>query len=127
MHPILASASPWAWGGFLLFVLAMLALDLGVFHRELATVHPVAKAVARTFLGGFPDVSLEESESLLRRATALDPESVTARIQLARTWLVMGREAEARAMFEEASALEPRSGLERLEVERLREQLADRS
>ena len=74
-----------------------------------------------------PDVSLEESESLLRRATALDPESVTARIQLARTWLVMGREAEARAMFEEASALEPRSGLERLEVERLREQLADRS
>ena len=100
---------------------------LGVFHRELATVHPVAKAVARTFLGGFPDVSLEESESLLRRATALDPESVTARIQLARTWLVMGREAEARAMFEEASALEPRSGLERLEVERLREQLADRS
>ena len=26
--------SPWMWGGFILFVLAMLALDLGVFHRH---------------------------------------------------------------------------------------------
>jgi tellurite resistance protein TerC len=31
---LLASVSGWAWGGFLLFVLAMLALDLGVFHRK---------------------------------------------------------------------------------------------
>jgi tellurite resistance protein TerC len=27
-------ATPWMWAGFTLFVLAMLALDLGVFHRE---------------------------------------------------------------------------------------------
>ncbi len=27
-------ATPWMWGGFTLFVLAMLALDLGVFHRK---------------------------------------------------------------------------------------------
>jgi tetratricopeptide (TPR) repeat protein len=100
---------------------------LGVFHRELATVHPVAKAVARTFLGGFPDVSLEESEALLKRAAGLDPGSVTARVELARTWLAMGRDEDARSMLEEASALEPRSRLDRLEVERLREALADRS
>ncbi|MFN8010281.1 MAG: TerC family protein [Holophagaceae bacterium] len=30
--------SPWMWGGFIAFVLAMLALDLGVFHR---TAHRV--------------------------------------------------------------------------------------
>jgi tellurite resistance protein TerC len=24
----------WIWSGFILFVLAMLALDLGVFHRK---------------------------------------------------------------------------------------------
>lgn len=100
---------------------------LGVFHRELATVHPVAKAVARTFLGGFPDVSLEESAALLKRAIALEPESVTARVQLARTWLAMGRLDEARAMLGEAEALEPRSRLERLDLERLQETLADRS
>ena len=26
--------SPWMWIGFIAFVLAMLALDLGVFHRQ---------------------------------------------------------------------------------------------
>ena len=100
---------------------------LGAFHRELATVHPVAKAVARTFLGGFPDVSLEESAALLTRAIALDPESVTAHVQLARTWLAMERLDEARAMLGEAEALEPRSRLERLDLERLQETLTDRS
>jgi tellurite resistance protein TerC len=30
--------SPLMWGGFIAFVLAMLALDLGVFHR---TAHKV--------------------------------------------------------------------------------------
>ncbi|HZF39908.1 MAG TPA: hypothetical protein VE715_13860 [Blastocatellia bacterium] len=28
------SGQTWTWVGFTLFVLAMLALDLGVFHRE---------------------------------------------------------------------------------------------
>jgi tellurite resistance protein TerC len=27
------------WGGFLLFVVAMLALDLGVFHRKAHVIH----------------------------------------------------------------------------------------
>jgi tetratricopeptide (TPR) repeat protein len=99
---------------------------LGVFHRELATVHPVAKAIARTFLGGFPDVSLEESAVLLKRAITLDPGSITARVELARTRLAMGRPDEARALVREALALEPRSRLERLELERFQETLADR-
>ncbi|HVG93418.1 MAG TPA: TerC family protein [Planctomycetota bacterium] len=40
MHLLLASVPPWAWGGFLLFVLSMLALDLGVFHRRSHEVAP---------------------------------------------------------------------------------------
>lgn len=35
------------WGGFLLFVAAMLALDLGVFHRKAHVVH-MREAVAWT-------------------------------------------------------------------------------
>ena len=31
-------ASPWIWLGFIVFVLAMLALDLGVFHRQARVV-----------------------------------------------------------------------------------------
>ena len=32
--PVTASAAPALWIGFTLFVLALLALDLGVFHRK---------------------------------------------------------------------------------------------
>jgi tellurite resistance protein TerC len=32
--------TPWLWGGFTLFVLAMLALDLGVFHRTAHVIGP---------------------------------------------------------------------------------------
>jgi tellurite resistance protein TerC len=38
--------SPWMWGAFLVFVLAMLALDLGVFHR---TAHRVSLKEAATW------------------------------------------------------------------------------
>lgn len=100
---------------------------LGVFHRELATVHPVAKAVARTFLGGYPDVSLEESLALLRRAVELAPESVTARLQLARTYRSMEREEDARRSYRDALRLEPRSRLEQIELDRAREHLGESS
>lgn len=32
--------TPWLWGGFVVFVLVMLALDLGVFHRKHHEVSP---------------------------------------------------------------------------------------
>ena len=35
------------WGGFLLFVVAMLALDLGVFHRKAHVIH-MREALAST-------------------------------------------------------------------------------
>jgi len=33
-HPILLFTSWWAWGGFIVFVLLMLAIDLGLFNRR---------------------------------------------------------------------------------------------
>ena len=38
MHSI--ATNLWFWIGFIAFVLAMLALDLGVFHREAHEVRP---------------------------------------------------------------------------------------
>ncbi len=35
-----SDVSSWAWGGFIAFVLVMLALDLGVFHRKAHAVRP---------------------------------------------------------------------------------------
>ncbi len=44
--PIESIGSPLLWGGFLVFVLAMLALDLGVFHRK---AHAVSLKEAATW------------------------------------------------------------------------------
>lgn len=38
-------ATIWFWVGFIVFVLAMLALDLGVFHREAHEVRPAEAAI----------------------------------------------------------------------------------
>jgi TerC family integral membrane protein len=46
MHSV---ASPWLWGGFVLLVVAMLALDLGVFHRKDRDIS-AREAIAWTFV-----------------------------------------------------------------------------
>ena len=86
---------------------------LGVYHRELSTVPLVVKVVARTFLGGYPPVSLRQSTVSLQRAIRLEPNDVTAHLELARTYRAMGRRAEARAEIEKALAAPVR---ERLDV-----------
>lgn len=47
--------TPLLWGGFLLFVLAMLALDLGVFHRK---AHAVSVKEAATWSGVWVGLAL---------------------------------------------------------------------
>ena len=94
---------------------------LGVWHRELMIVHPAAKAVARLILGGYPDVSLEESARFLSRAVDLAPNRVTVRMQLARTYLAMDDVDAALRELEMVVELDPQSGFERLEQEEARE------
>jgi tetratricopeptide (TPR) repeat protein len=94
---------------------------LGVWHRELTTVHPAAKAVARFFLGGYPDVSLEESARFLNRAIELAPNRVTVRMQLALTYLAMDDIDAALEELRMVVELDPRSGYERLEQRDARE------
>ncbi|HJV91566.1 MAG TPA: TerC family protein [Holophagaceae bacterium] len=53
MEPTLGS--PWMWGAFLAFVLAMLALDLGVFHR---TAHRVSLKEAAIWSGVWVGLAL---------------------------------------------------------------------
>lgn len=86
---------------------------LGVYHRELSTVPVVVKLVARTFLGGYPPVSLRQSTVSLQRAIRLEPDDVTAHLELARTYRAMGRRVEARAEIDRALAAPVR---ERLDV-----------
>jgi tetratricopeptide (TPR) repeat protein len=96
---------------------------LGMWHRELTTMHPIAKMVARTFLGGYPEVSLEQSERHLKRAVRLAPEDVTARLELARTYLAMDREEEARGELRRVLALPAQEKLDLVEQRKARELL----
>lgn len=88
---------------------------LGVWHRELTVVHPAAKTVARLLLGGYPDVSLEESERFLNRAVELAPDRVTVHTQLALTLLAMNEIEAALEELRTAVELDPRSGFERIQ------------
>lgn len=94
---------------------------LGVFERRLATVNPIVKAVAETFLGGYPDVSVEHSAKYLEKAAALAPEEVTVRYELGKTYLELDREAEARRELEKALSLAPRDQLDRVQQREARE------
>ena len=93
---------------------------LGVYHRELSTVPVVVRILARTFLGGYPPVSLEQSEAYLERAIRLDPADVTAHLELARTYREMGREADAGLELHAALDAPVRERLDAVEKEEAR-------
>lgn len=97
---------------------------LGLYHRDLSTVPLVVKMIARTFLGGYPPVSLEASARNLERAVRLDPGDVTAHFELARTYAEMGRDLDARAQLGEALAAPTRERLDVVEKEEARRLLA---
>ena len=49
------ATSVWLWVGFIAFVLVMLALDLGVFHRKAHAVKPIT---TRRYFSGRHQVDL---------------------------------------------------------------------
>lgn len=97
---------------------------LGLYHRDLSTVPLVVKVIARTFLGGYPPVSLEASAANLERAVRLDPGDVTAHLELARTYAEMGRDDDARVQLRAALASPTRERLDAVEKEEARTLLA---
>ncbi len=97
---------------------------LGIYHRDLSTVPLVVKVIAKTFLGGYPPVSLEASARNLERAVRLDPGDVTAHLELARTNAEIGREDDARAQLRAALASPTREQLDVVEKEEARRLLA---
>ena len=97
---------------------------LGIYHRDLSTVPLFVKVIARTFLGGYPPVSLEASAKNLERAVRLDPGDVTARLELARTYAEMERWEDARAQVAAALAAPTRELLDDVEKDEARRVLA---
>lgn len=93
---------------------------LGVLERELATLNPFLRGFAGALFGGLPEASIERSAALLERATRLAPGYVAPHLELARTYVELDREADARAELERALELAPREQLDRVLQEQAR-------
>lgn len=98
---------------------------LGILERELATLNPFLKAFARTFFGRLPEASEEGSAAHLERAVRLEPGYITPRVELARTYLELDREADARRELEAALALRPQEEADRIRQREARELLEE--
>jgi tetratricopeptide (TPR) repeat protein len=98
---------------------------LGVYHRDLATVPLVVKVIAKTFLGGYPPVSLEQSASYLERAIRIDAGDVTSHLELARTYAKMGWRDDARAELRQALDAPVRERLDVVQQEEAAEFLSE--
>ncbi|HKK71770.1 MAG TPA: tetratricopeptide repeat protein [Candidatus Krumholzibacteria bacterium] len=78
---------------------------LGRWHREVASLGFFTKALVRVVYGGFPDASYEQALEHFRRAYAIEPR-MAHRLEIGIVLDEMGREDEARAVFEEVLEME---------------------
>lgn len=95
---------------------------LGVYHAEI--IEKVGSVVAGLTYGAKRDEALRH----FREALALNPGSAIARIEYARGLVMLGgrgKAAEALALCEEAAASTPHDAMERLDIERARQEIAD--
>lgn len=94
---------------------------LGVYHAEI--IDKAGALVAGLTYGAKREAALEH----FRQALALNPGSAIARIEYARALVMLGGRArahEALALCEEAAAGTPHDAMERLDIERARQEIA---
>jgi len=68
---------------------------MGVYYREVANLNWFLKVFAKSFLGGLPDGTIEDSERMLLIAVELNPKSIYAHYQLGITYEAMGKKDKA--------------------------------
>jgi len=93
---------------------------LGVWNREVATLNFFLRTFAANLLGGLPDASLERSAALLERSVRLAPDYVTPNLELARTYVEMDRERDARDALTRAIDAPVREALDTVRKEEAR-------
>ncbi len=78
---------------------------LGRWHRVLADVGGVKRALAGAFYGNLPKGSNEEAERCLQKAIAINPNRLIHYIELGRVYAQMGRKEEARKYIQKGLAM----------------------
>lgn len=78
---------------------------LGRWHRVLADIGGVKRALAGAIYGGLPKGSNEEAAKCLEKAIALNPRRLMHYIELGRVYAQMGRKEEARKVINKGLAM----------------------
>jgi tetratricopeptide (TPR) repeat protein len=78
---------------------------LGRWHRVLADIGGVKRALAGAIYGGLPKGSNEEAAKCLEKAIALNPKRLMHYIELGRVYAQMGRKEEARKIINKGLAM----------------------
>jgi tetratricopeptide (TPR) repeat protein len=78
---------------------------LGAWQYELANLNAVLRAIAGLVYGSLPSASNEEAVKAFRKALELNPRRVANHVELGRTYLAMGKKAEAKAALEKGLSL----------------------
>lgn len=78
---------------------------LGRWHRVLADVSGLKRALAGAVFGGLPRGSTEEAEKCFKRAIELNPNRLMHYVELGRVYAQMGRTEEARQLIGKGLAM----------------------
>ena len=78
---------------------------LGAWNYELANLNGFVRLIAKVIYGEIPAASNEEAEKDFHKAIELNPDRVGNWVELGRTFLAMGRKADARAALEKGLQL----------------------
>lgn len=79
----------------------------GVWHSDVANVSGLGRAAAGLFSEGLPDASNEKAETYLRRAISLRGDNILFRLDLARHYIKVDREDNAKDVLTDLLNLEP--------------------
>lgn len=96
-------------------------IALGVYHAEI--IDKIGAVIARLSYGA----SRADAIAHFKKALSLNPASAIARVEYARALSMLdgrGADAEAAALRREAADAEPHDAMERLDIERARQELA---
>jgi tetratricopeptide (TPR) repeat protein len=78
---------------------------LGAWNYELAQMGGFTRTFVKVIYGAMPAASNEEAARLFRKAVEIAPERVSHRVELGRTYAVLGKKDEARTELRKALSL----------------------
>ncbi len=83
-------------------------IALGIYYRQVSNLSWFQKKFANSFLGGFPDGTIEDSRDSLLRAIEIDPDFIITHYEIGRTYREIGDYGKAKYHFQKVLELDVR-------------------